>query len=358
MKGYDPLKRAEKLRKTMIKPEEKKILLANLSNTAQTQDLTAARVFGDGIFRSKIYTKPIDRELDPFRGEPAGIAAKQLTIPEKTIVCPQECNAAFLGQINGCNLKCWYCYVDKISNSANPRFGTYVSAEEYLLRFLVASRIEQNSINPDTKLNVLRISGGEVFIIPEIIVWIIEAIEKYNLRDYIYIWVDCNLCTGRSYWEKLSPEERKKIRTYKNIGFCGCYKGFDEETFYENTGGANPIFFEEQIKMHKALVDEGLDIYTYLYPVVRSKYGLRKRLTEFMERLQNEIYPLAPLKMMTPPIKVYGPTKERLTPERKEALENQWLAIKIWKEELRKRFSAQELSLRPNEINNPERKEN
>lgn len=342
MKGYNPIELAEKIRPKMIDLENKKVLLAVLAGTEQQKDLTKERFF-ENIFRSKIYTKAQDRDFDPFRGEPAGVAAEKLGVP------PEECNAAFLGQINGCNLNCWYCYVDRVCNSANPKYGRYFTAEEYLTQFLVESRKNQNSAIPELKLNILRISGGEVFIIPEIILWMAEAIEKFKLEDYIYVWVDCNLCTGDFYWRYLTPEQREKIRNFKNLGVCVCYKGFDRKTFHENTK-ATPEFFDEQFKLHRRLIDEGLDVYSYLYPIAGSTYNLRKRLASFMDRLQWEISYYAPLRMATPLIKVYSPTQKRLNPEREKALKNQRLAMEIWKEELQKRFTHEELTLRPHEI--------
>ncbi|MBI2041946.1 MAG: radical SAM protein [Candidatus Nealsonbacteria bacterium] len=342
MKGYDPIKLAEKLRPKMIDPENKKVLLAILAGTGQEKDLSKERFF-ENIFRSKIYTKPEDREFDYFRGEPAAVAALELG------VSPEECNAAFLGQINGCNLNCWYCYVDRIANSANHKYGKFFSAEEYLNQFLAERRKFQSSANPDLKLNILRISGGEVFIVPEIIFWMVEAIEKARLENDLYVWVDSNLATGNSYWNHLSAEQRARIEHFRNLGVCVCYKGFDRETFYENTGAA-PEFFDEQFRMHRRLVEEGLDVYSYLYPVTSSAKNLRGRLSLFMDRLREEVSEFAPLRMATPPIKVYGPTEKRLTPARKKALENQLEAMKIWKEELQKRYTREQLHMKPHDL--------
>lgn len=337
MKGYNPIELAERLRPRMIDLENKKVLLAVLAGTKQEVDIKKERFFED-VFRSKIYTKPEEKELDYFKGEPAGIAAAKLGIS------PEKCNAVFLGQINGCNLNCWYCYVDRAANSANQKHGKFFSAEEYLNQFLIERKKFQNSKNPSLKLNILRISGGEVFIVPEIIFWMVETIGKYNLRNDLYVWVDCNLATGNFYWKYLSEEQRARIRYFKNIGFCVCYKGFDGETFYENTGAA-PEFFDEQIKLHRRLINEGLDVYSYLYPVTSSDHNLRERLSAFMDKLRRTVSELAPLRMATPPIKVFSPTEKRLTPKRRKALENQWLAMEIWKEELQKRYAQDQPEL-------------
>ena len=351
-KGYDPIELAEKIRPRIIDLENEKVLFARFSGTAQTKDGRVHTRIMDDFFRAKVYTKPEEIELNPFRGEPAGIAAQKLTISNrkrKIVVVPEECNTTGLCQVNGCNLRCWFCYVPDEIKNANPKYGEYFSAEEYLIQFFIWSKKTQNSINPDEKLNILRLSGGEVFLVPEIIFWMTEAIKKFGVQDYIYLWVDSNLSTKDFYWKYLTSEQRKKIRDFKNIGFMGCYKGFDKETFYETTG-ATPKFFDEQFKMHKKLIDEGLDVYSYLYLAVNSTKNLRKRLIAFMDRLSEEVDILAPLRLSTPIIKVYEANKNRLTPERKRAIENQWFAMKIWKEELEKRFKPEDLLLKPHEV--------
>lgn len=332
LKGFDPIKRAEIIRPRMIDLKNKKVLLASFEDSSQAQDIPEAQRFGD-YFRVKIYTKKKEAEqgLDNFRSEPAGIAALRLN----TNIA--ECNAVFLGQVNGCNLQCWQCYVDDKNKSGNPKYGKFFSAEEILTQFLIESRKAQFSSDPDVKVNILRLSGGDPFLVPEFILWIVEAVENFRLQDFIYLWVDTNLMTGDFYWKYLSDEQRTKIRNFKNIGFMGCYKGYDEESFTK-TCGAAPEFFKEQFKIHRRLVDEGLDVYTYLYPLTYSEENLREKIIGFMNRLQAEINLYAPMRLTTPYVKLYSPTEMRINPEREKALELQYKAIKIWKEEIEKRF--------------------
>lgn len=351
MKGYDPVKRALKLRETMITPDGK-VLLAGFAGTEQAKDMTAHTRIADDFFRAKVYTKAGERTINPFKREPASIAAQKLTFSDaqkNILVKRKECNAAFLGQINGCNLNCWQCYVDKANKSGNPKYGRYFSAEEYLINFLVWSKRTQNSQNPEEKLNVLRISGGEVFIVPEFIFQMIEAVEKFGLQDYIYIWVDCNLATGDFYWKFLTEEQRKKISGYKNIGFCVCYKGMDEDNLFEITG-ANPNYFMSQFILHRGLIYEGLDVYSYFYPLTADTNGLYERLASFMELLVDNVDSYAPLRLAMPETKVYGPTQKNLTPSRRKALENQWEAMRLWQEELLGQYSLKELSMLPHEF--------
>lgn len=357
-KGFDPIKRAEILRPRMIDLKNKKVLLASFVGTSQAKDIAVrTKVIAD-YFRAKIYEKPeeIYEGVYNFRREPAGISSYKLGNPqekEKDWRGPsiEACNKVFLFQLNGCNLNCWYCYVDDVNKSANPKFGAYISCEEILMHFLIEARKGQFSISLDKEINVLRISGGEPFIVPEVIYWMIETVEKFDLQNYLYLWVDSNLSTGEFYWKYLSKEQREKIRNYKNIGFMGCYKGIDEEMFSEVSGAA-PEFFKNQFILHRKLIDEGLDVYSYLYPIPLSTHDLKKRISDFIDRMQKEVNELAPLRMTTPYIKIYTPieTDARLTPERNKAVkENQYLAMQIWKEEMKRRF-GEKTNLMPHEI--------
>jgi len=359
LKGFDPFKRAEIIRPRMIDLVNKKVLLASFEDTSQLKDIPKAQRMGD-YFRVKVYAqkKEIEQGLDNFRREPAAIAAKKLGIPpsyfseedKKYWQGPNiaECNAVFLGQINGCNLQCWQCYVDDKNKSANPEYGKFFSAEEILTQFLIESRKAQFLTDSDKKLNILRISGGEPFLVPEFIVWMIEAVEKFGLEDFIYLWVDTNLTTGGFYWKYLSEKQREKIRNFKNIGFMGCYKGYDEESFTK-TCGAAPEFFKNQFIMHRRLIEEGLDVYSYLYLLTYSEKNLKERIIGFINRLQKEVDEYAPLRLTTPDVKKYSPTEMRLTPERELAFELQYQAIEIWKKEMKRRFGEQ-ANLAPHEI--------
>ncbi len=346
--GFDPIRFAEKIRPKMIDLKNKKVLLASFKGVSQANDIPEAQKFGD-YFRVKVYQKrkEIEQGKHNFRNEPAGIASQRLQksaneyfkqnteIRTPTI---EECNGAFLCQVvNGCNLKCWQCYVDDKNKSANPKYGKFFSAEEILTQFLIESRKAQFLTNPDRKVNIIRLSGGDPFLVPEIIIWIIEAIEKFELQDFIYLWVDSNLMTGNFYWEYLTPEQRKKIKKFKNIGFMGCYKGYDKESFTK-TCGAHPKFFKKQFEMHRQLLAEGLDVYSYLYPLVYSRYStaeLKKRISNFISRLQAVGF-YSPLRLTTPYTKKYSPTETRLNPERERALKAQYKVIEIWKQEIKK----------------------
>jgi len=175
--GFNPIELAQKVRPRMIDLKNKKVLLASFANTEQVKDIPKLQKFGD-YFRVKIYQKKqeINRGMFNFRNEPAGAACSHLQKSlknrfekENSEIRPptlRECNGGFLCQVNGCNLKCWQCYVDDKNKSANPKYGRFFSAKEIVTQFLIESRKAEFSNDPDRKINVLRLSGGDPFLVP------------------------------------------------------------------------------------------------------------------------------------------------------------------------------------------------
>jgi len=185
MKGYDPIELAERLRPKMIDLDNKKVLLSRLSGTAQAKDVAEHTSVLQEYFRTKLYIKPEQwKQLkEPFRGQPPGIACRKLKIPRI------DCNAPFTFQVNGCNGRCWFCYVDDVNNSANPKYGGFFTAEEVVIYYLVAYLTESKKyLGADMpRINVIRMSGGEITLVPEIVPWMIEALEKYDLQEHVYL---------------------------------------------------------------------------------------------------------------------------------------------------------------------------
>ena len=317
----DPIKYAEKLRPRMINLPEKKVLLARFTDPTSQMKWDTKKISFD-FFRRKTYVQPDewDRNPLPYDGKPASIAAQKLNLNIR------DCTHVLLFQVNGCNLSCWFCYVNDEINRAIPGSGRFFTAQEILLHYLAATRKAQ--FTPD-KLNILRISGGEPMLVPEIIVWLIEEVKNLDLQNSIYLWADTNL-TPDFYFTKLNDEQRKLIKEFPNIGFMGCYKGIDEFEFWKNTK-ADPKFLSRQFKMHRHYVDEGLDFYTYLVPLFFNHKNLEERIKRFIKIFcqevgEKELKNLWILEMHD----YYTSTKERLTPEGKQAIEDQEKVKEVW----------------------------
>lgn len=352
MKEFNPIEVAKKIRTKMINLEKKTVYCADFTATRQKKDCENIKIKGVRLvigkaFRAKMYTTPKSKEYPSFV-QPAEVAGRKLGVPI------EECNKTFLFQVKGCNLGvglfrgigCWFCYVDNNNLIPNSIGGINLTAKEILLNYLAEARRKFYG-STEERINVLRVSGGEPTIVPEIIIWLIDEIKRIDLQNHIYLWVDTNLLTGNLFWEALGEEGIKEIRDFPNIGFCGCYKGFDAESFYDNLK-INPRFFQEQFKMHKKLIESGFDVYSYFDSTCRSIRNLEKRMDSFLVRLQKEVGRKAPLRVTSLQIKDwYRTTASRIGPEELEALENQWKVIDAWEQTLKRHFTPEELAAEP-----------
>ncbi len=233
--------------------------------------------------------------------------------------------------------------MDRRNLCADFEYGEYFNAEEILFRFLAISKLSENSENPDDKLNILRLSGGELFLTPELIYYIVEAIKNIGLENKIYLWLDCNLATGDFFWKYLKKNQIEEIKNFQNLGICVCYKGFDEESFTENTG-ADHEFFNEQFKMHRRLLEEGFDVYSYIYPVsvfpINYFGDIPYKVNQFIKRFQKEVSYYGVLRMAMPLIKPYKANEKYVTPEKEKMLSMQQAVQKIWNDILASIYPA------------------
>ena len=187
---------------------------------------------------------------------------------------PREYSKVFTIQVSGCDFDCNYCYVPKQINVANPELGRYFSVKEIISFFLSA---KQKSKEP---MNVIRISGGNPTIVPEIIVDVYNEIKNQNLD--VYLWIDSNLSTVK-YLEALK-DNLKDIFNQKNVGVVGCFKGICKEDFSLLTG-AEPEYYQRQFETAKWFLQHRTDFYVYL-PALVYKNNIEEKLSIFVEKLK------------------------------------------------------------------------
>ncbi len=187
---------------------------------------------------------------------------------------PRDYNKVFAVQVSGCTYSCNYCYVPPAANAANPSFGKFFSAKEIVDNFLLA---KSKSKEP---MNVIRLTGGETTIVPEIIADVYSEIEKRGLD--IYLWVDTNLST--SVFIERIESDLKDVLCQRNVGVVGCFKGVSKEDFSMITG-ASQESYERQFKMAKLLLNWKTDLYHYLPSLVYGN-GIEEKLQSFLGRLR------------------------------------------------------------------------
>jgi len=290
MNFFNPTKKAEVIREGLMK--DGKYLISKIEGSKQE---SGTRKVLDTYFRYKDYMDnkewfgaPEKEIWSPkFLGLAEGFWSKPIKEIKKLEYQnpsysaayrlngdPRKFSKVFTVQLAGCDYDCNYCYVPKELNVANPKLGKYFSAREIIDHFLA---VRENS---KESMNVVRISGGNPTIVPEIIIDIYKEIKDRKLD--IYLWIDSNLSTPK-YLEGLG-DEIKSILKQKNVGVVGCFKGVDEKDFAVITG-AETEYYEKQFETAKWFLNCETDFYVYLSALV---YGnnIEEKLKVFIERLR------------------------------------------------------------------------
>ena len=339
----DPIQRALELRKTL--KIDDKILVVEFANTLQGKD--TSRVIdlmpnirtGEAVFRAKVNVKEIDpiaaaeykKEFIDIRKMPDSDIEKLINKGEfdfplwfkhhkdfsmKRVL---DYNPPFVFQVGGCNFHdgsptggCWYCFVDDASNDGviakgkawlgiNDTIDSMIYARER-----VAKQYADEGI--DMKIKVLRASGGEPTLILDHILNLWREIGSRNL-DFVG-QLDSNLSTGSvvDRFEKegiYEPNTLEKLAEYP-VKVLTAIKGVCEENLQANVQSTATM--EEQFHSLQKFLKAGFDIYPQMYnPYPRS---LKEYLTVMDSRIEN-----FSLRVHIGPLKIYGPTRKRLTLE-------------------------------------------
>jgi uncharacterized Fe-S cluster-containing radical SAM superfamily protein len=346
--------RALELRNTLIKTEkkfffikEKKVLVVDFSDTLQGKD--TSRVIdlmpnvktGEYVFRAKVNVKDIDPlAAKEYKKEFKDIKKMDDEDIENLIKREEfdfplwfkynrgfkmqnalDYNLPFILQVGGCNFHdgtetggCWYCFVDDKSNDGRISHGkTWISAKE-TVKSMVAARekIKRQYAEQGVDLNmkVLRISGGEPTTVLDYVLDVWRYIGRKGLNFVGQI--DSNLSTGSlvDRFEREGIYEKNilnKLAEYP-VKVLTAIKGVSDENIQSNVQSTATL--QEQVYSIKKFLKAGFDIYPQMYnPHPPS-------LHHYLEMMDSEIENFS-LRVHIGPLKVYGPTKQRLTFEAK-----------------------------------------
>lgn len=255
------------------------------------------------FWRMKTYTKEKDMLVHPRMREfeePYQVAQKY---------CGgtwNDYNKPFTIQVGACNLDCYFCFVgDDLKNCKN---GTYFTAEDIVKIF--------HDINSS---GVLRISGGEPFLVPEFLKDVAWWMSKMQAGKKKFLWIDTNLL-GDEYHDV--SIYLTYLVPFVPYGICGCFKGFDESDFIFNTG-ARGTLFDKQFINARACIDttryeghhegEG-EIFFYIPEITENMPvdDARSKISSFIDRLRREVHVNAPLRTTVLKIKTYPTNEHRM----------------------------------------------
>lgn len=308
---------SRELRSRAISSSERKVLIARLNGSDQEKDLTApVNCRGFGRIRHFRVERHSDWPSNPLPNLPVA----------KALGCPvAKALKAQVFQNAACNWRCWYCYVDFDRLSANLRVSEYLRADELVDMYLAE----------DDRPEVIDLSGGQPDLVPEWVFWMMEALQSRGLAGKIFLWSDDNL-SNWYFWKYLTPRQRTYVASFPSYSRVACFKGYDETSFAFNTLAA-PELFEQQLRIFRRLVDEGLDMYAYVTFTSPPQREMPLLVRRFVDKLQ-EIHPNLPLRTVPLKIEAFTPTQTRMKSEHREAMQFQHEVVAAWKEELVARF--------------------
>ena len=313
-----------RLREKAINISRKAILITNFFGSDQEKDFTdPANCNGFGRVRHFKFDAGKDWIPNPL---PILPAAKALNLKLESEIRTQ----AFQSSI--CNWRCWYCFVDFELLSGNSKRASFLTCDEML-------DLYQQQNNPPP---VIDLTGGQPDLTPEWVPWMMEALIERGLDKKIFLWSDDNL-SNDYLWRYLTDSQINLMSTYKMYSRVCCFKGIDEISFSLNTK-ADPKLFSYQYELCKRLLDINLDLYCYITLTATTDTNFDMVVPKFFDEAQ-KISELLPLRILPLRIFKYSSILSRLNDKFEDMLIGQHLALEVWKKELSKRFSSDQLRL-------------
>ncbi|WP_439880932.1 hypothetical protein ACSX1A_17495 [Pontibacter sp. MBLB2868] len=320
------LERSEHLRNKGVDLETRKVLITSFRETEQSKDITLSYNC-NGYGRIHHFRRESDTFFPP-NSLPIDPASRALGLPYEDLIKVQVFQNAI------CSWRCWYCFVDYSLLNANMKRSSFLSADDLIDFYL----------DEDFKSPIIDLSGGQPDLVPEWVLWFIDALVARGLSQKVYLWSDDNL-SNDYLWKHLTKQELVRIASYPMYGRVGCFKGFDPNSFSFNTK-ARPELFYNQFQIMKRLIATGIDMYGYITLTSNTDKDLGRNISNLIDKLQEEVHPLFPLRTIPLQIKEFTPTLSRMKEDHYRSLEIQKDAVMCWNNELQNRFSKQELSKR------------
>lgn len=335
MKTIDTNGLSERLRERAIKVDEKSVSITNFHNSDQEKDIKEKpNCEGFGRIRHFKINRGSNWLQNPL---PILPTAKALGItPEKEI-------RAQIFQNSVCNWRCWYCFVDFKLLMGSEKHSSFKTADELIDLFLKEPNRPQ----------MIDLTGGQPDLTPEWIPWMMEALIERGLEKEIYLWSDDNL-SNDYFWKYLDKSQIDLIQNYEMYGRVCCFKGIDEVSFGINTM-ADGSFFEQQFHLVERLMSLNIDLYFYITLTAPTITNFDSSVPRFLDRIQ-EINENLPLRIVPLEILEFTPVTSRINgglfkkDKTEDLIIGQYEAMRIWKNELDKRFSQEQRNLPITEI--------
>ncbi|MEV6829276.1 radical SAM protein [Amycolatopsis sp. NPDC051102] len=301
------------LRLRGLDQDKRAVSLSVLADSSQEEDLSEpANCSGLGRIRHFTHTTANGWPDNPLPWLPARRHLGAGAVPSA------GCKAQVF-QNSVCNWRCWYCYVPFSLLRGDPAKSRFVTADDMVDMYL----------GLDDRPVVLDLSGGQPDLVPEWVVWTMEALRERHAQDRVFLWSDDNLSNDYLF-RYLTEDQLEVLSSYQGYGRVGCFKGFDDTSFAFNTG-ALPELFDRQFTLFERLLTIRPDTYAYVTftaPAIPPT-GAISAMRRFADRLQALDDTL--LARTTPlRIDVFTPVAPRMRSAHQTALTVQEAMVDAW----------------------------
>ncbi|MGO8670180.1 MAG: hypothetical protein ACLQVD_02255 [Capsulimonadaceae bacterium] len=112
---------------------------------------------------------------------------------------------------------------------------------------------------------------------------------------------------------------------------------------------ASADLYQRQFDLFRRLIALIPDLYAYVTLTAPSSVDISGRIRRFVDDLQR-VHPQLPLKTVPLEVRTFSPVRRRLDEGKTLALRNQYDAIQVWRHELIRRFTTDELNQRITDV--------
>lgn len=316
---------ATTMRARIFKPYSKQLLIANLRGTLEAQD-SYTELNCDGLGRVRTFANFLMHADGGDVTERSRIRRMLLEgYPQRNETRTQ------VFQLAGCAWRCWYCYVDEDRLSGDPRVGKWMNCDELVDLYFKGE-------NPP---DVLDLSGGQPDLVP---IWpglMLEALRRSGKERHVFLRSEDNLTFPLS----ADPAEGKhyeELIAWGKYSRIGCFKGFDEASFSQNTG-AKPEFFARQMEVAKSIVERGISFFAHATFTAVPDERIGQKVGKFIDGLQR-VHHYLPLRVVPLTIRAVPAWAGRRVGAQGDSQSGQDMALDAWFNEICKRFSLNDRS--------------
>ena len=255
--------------------------------------------------------------------------------------------------ISRCPINCWHCYIEECIKSdcnfctlkefcdQNRKVKMNIKEDWFSAKKIVDGFVEQRNLDEEKRLfsNILRITGGEPFLAPELLLEILDELKSRQLHKEVFLWTETNLIplvVQDNDKALVSDEILNKLAAYDNFCVHPCFHGLNKKNFGEIAGKMIGNF-NLLLNAFKRLLDAGIDI----YPTFGSNISSPEEVEYFYNKI-SEIDELLPLRFCLIEYDLdYNPVKWRRKnipnfAKKHEKIYDRFQVIERWDELLKK----------------------